>query len=181
VYKRQQGEEGPVRVSTERWATWHGIPRTISRPVTVALELSPDADIDSLDITIGDDLSITPTANGRAVILDPEVLPEGRLTLEAQISWSDGSTASASETVTVIVLKKGAITWESHIQSIYADNCSACHSAGQSLELEQPDQWIPIFDVIVEQVESGLIPLGDETLSQQQIQLLYAWEANSFP
>lgn len=74
------------------------------------------------------------------------------------------------------------ITWVKDIAAISAASCGLCHGEGQfAHELAHREQWIEEFDDILFVVGTGAMPLEPyDSLSEQEINLLKAWQADGF-
>jgi hypothetical protein len=73
------------------------------------------------------------------------------------------------------------ITWQSHIQSIYERSCASCHQYGGVAHLlDSKERWIDEFDLILNSIERGQMPLASQPLSIREQDLIRAWRSGGY-
>lgn len=151
-------------------------------PTDFSLLLPPGDAPASLTVTLDE----TPVAHSDgAFSLDPLDLSDGVHELVATATWGDGE-----ETTSSLFFNVGAFdppTWTDDIEPLYDDFCTPCHDpAGGAHLLTSRATWEAEFDLILDQVTRGEMPLANATnpnvqpLGVQEIQLLRAWAAGGF-
>lgn len=165
----------------------------LDRPVT--LRDLPTSAIDApTDIVV--DPTHPETVTSVTLSLDGEALPDGALagppwawtalpasliqgthTLEATVTWDDGKTSTVTGNLEV---GDGRVTWDSHVQRLAEDRCLACHGGDSETVLTSPEDWESRFELILELVRAGSMPLGQDTLPQSEIATLEAWQVGGF-
>ncbi|MEL6345168.1 MAG: hypothetical protein AAFV53_18820 [Myxococcota bacterium] len=164
------------RLSTRRWAEWMAAPAVLTRPTTVALAVSTAADLDAAWALVNSE-PVPFDVDARTITLDPANLPEGTVTVEAEVAWADGARIVTSLTLDVL---PSDVTWEDDIEPITATNCAGCHTPENTVTLQTAEDWIAQFDLALEEIEAGTMPLGPDTLSNAEIALLNAWRDGGF-
>jgi hypothetical protein len=73
------------------------------------------------------------------------------------------------------------ITWQSHIQAIYERSCASCHQYGGVAHLlDSKDRWVDEFDLILNSIERGQMPLASQPLSIREQDLIRAWRSGGY-
>jgi hypothetical protein len=149
----------------------------LRQPTALVVAPSRMADVEEVRLTLGDEaFDLTGPPFTHQVV--PADHPPGPLDLTVEVRWTDGETARAVQRLT---LEDGTVTWAEDVQPLYQARCSACHTAEDAVPLSAPADWTARFDEVLEQVTTGAMPLGPETLSDDEIDLLRAWEDAGFP
>ncbi len=173
---------GAVRGSTTRPLVVVGLTdgAVIGRPTDVTLlPTAPDALTDlqaSLEDGQGGEVPLTVTDG--VVHIDPDGLTNGPWTFRAVATY-DGR--SSEVTIPVFLGAAYEPTWGNDIEPIYRSECALCHGGDADTVLEEPEDWEPIIDEIVYNVEVGNMPLGGDPLSDVQVVLIEAWRDAGFP
>ena len=109
--------------------------------------------------------------------LIPSVIGDGQHVLEAIVEYHDGSIVTESS---LFQIGQERITWDDYISPLNVNNCLSCHAGGTNTELHTKETWIDKIELILENVDSGTMPLGDETLRTDEISLIRAWRDGGF-
>jgi hypothetical protein len=73
------------------------------------------------------------------------------------------------------------ITWQSHIQAIYERSCASCHQYGGVAHLlDSKERWVNEFDLILNSIERGQMPLASQPLSIREQDLIRAWRSGGY-
>lgn len=138
------------------------------RPLDDLTELSLTLDGEPVDL--GQQVPFQATVEASA-------LTRGEHRLRLTATWNDGRTASVERR---LQSTSGAVTWRDHIQPIFQDKCQVCHGGSADTVLETSKDWSDNIDLILEQVETDRMPLGNDPLPEVEIELIRAWRDGGF-
>nr|MDQ3031637.1 cytochrome c [Myxococcota bacterium] len=118
--------------------------------------------------------------DGTTVPIDPATIGVGDHRLDVIVSWSDGTLPTTTTRRFVVA---PAVTWTEHVRPIYVEQCADCHgAAGPSpTRLDAREDWQMHIERILDNVETGRMPLGRPALSADAIALIRTWSATGFP
>lgn len=125
---------------------------------------------------IGDPVAVDADADGHAT-LDPAALPTGAGFLRVTAVYAD---QSSSLEVPFTVALVGDVTWERHVEPIHTARCARCHADSSNTVLDGPEAWEAHIDEILENVETGAMPLTGDPLPAAQVDLIAAWRDGGF-
>ncbi len=121
-----------------------------------------------------------------SLVLDPLELEDGPHRLDVVARWRTGEEASASLPFGVGEFE--IPTWEADIAPLFTRYCTPCHaSAGGAHLLDTRAAWEAEYPVILQEVESGAMPLNNgtnpnfEPLGPGELLAIRAWAAGGFP
>lgn len=118
-----------------------------------------------------------------SILLDPLELGNGTVTVTVQGSY-DGSSSPESSAVGHLTFEVARIspTWDDDIEPLYEENCVYCHGPeGGAHDLYTVEHWRDEIDAIIGVTSSGYMPLGRTPLSDDDIFVLRAWQADGCP
>lgn len=169
-------EEGNiVRLAPENRVAIRNIPlMQLDKAVTISIDPMFSTDIANMQVHVNSE-SIELHENSLELI--PSVFGDGRHVVEAMVEYNDGSTAMGSASFQI---GQERITWDDHISPLNVNNCLSCHAGGTNTELHTKDTWIEKIELVLENVDSGTMPLGDDTLRSDEIALIRAWRDGGF-
>lgn len=168
--------EGLERVAAGRSVALLDLSETVRGRTVLTVDPSTAEGVSEVLLTLGDVETTLTTAPYRGS-LDPAEVGEGSVDVSVRVSWEDGTSARTSLTVEVV---DGAPTWVDDVDPIFQASCSSCHSADDARPLDTSEAWQDDFENIFSQVSSGAMPLGLDPLSNDDLDLLSAWEAGGF-
>lgn len=174
---------GAVRGSTTRPLVVVGLEagEVVGRVTDVTLLPTAPEAVEELRAVLldgsGSEVPVEEVAPG-VVRVDPEGLATGAWTFRAEAVY-DGQTSVAE--VGVFLGAAFEPTWSTDIEPIYRADCAFCHGGDADTVLEAPEDWEPIIDNIVYNVEVGNMPLGGDPLSDVEVVLIEAWRDAGFP
>ncbi|MBX2798534.1 MAG: hypothetical protein KTR31_12710 [Myxococcales bacterium] len=150
----------------------------VAEPVLVSLSATAPEEVTGLRLQLrgGADPLDLPLSEGAAVF-DPQGLPPGPYVLRAEATYADRTTVVERN---VEVLPAGSITWTAHVQSIHEGSCAVCHTGSTETVLDGPEAWEASIAGILDNVESGAMPLGGPSLAPGDIALIRAWRDGGF-
>jgi hypothetical protein len=73
-----------------------------------------------------------------------------------------------------------SVSWEEDIAPLNQAQCLECHGGSTQTVLVEKENWILKIDEIIDEVSSGVMPLGDTTLSEEEILIIRAWKQGGF-
>ena len=167
-----------VRADIERRALWVASQGVLTVPTTLPLSISEVALVDTVTASL-DDVELTVATDPWSVEVDPGGLLEGPHTLTATVTWNDGNTITTSTTIHAPAITEA--TWAEHVEPMAQKRCSVCHDGGTETVLHGRDLWVELFDAVLEEVESGRMPLGGASLTTSEIDMLLLWRDGGFP
>ncbi len=169
--------DGLHRVSVDRPLWVEGLEGIDVLGEVVTLRLLPTSAAEAtLRVLVG--ATEVPVGADGLAVLDAAELPAGEQPVRAVASYPDGAITLVERTV--IVAPAGGITWTDHIGPIHERSCVLCHASTTETILDGPGAWEDQIGPILEQVESGAMPLGRPDLSPEQIALIEAWADGGF-
>ncbi len=176
-------ESGAMRGSTTRPLVVVGLEQgeVVGRITDVTLlPTAPDA-VEELRAVLvdstGAEVPVSEVSPG-VVRVDPDGLANGAWTFRAEAVY-DGRTSIRE--VGVFVGAAFEPTWANDIEPIYRTDCAFCHGGDADTVLEEPEDWEPIIEAIVYNVQVGNMPLGGDPLSDVEVVLIEAWRDAGFP
>jgi cytochrome c5 len=152
----------------------------IDEPVEVRVEPLFAADVAEIEARLGElELDVRP-APWRFTV-DPAAAPPGASTLRVRVRYTDDK--PDAEVRREVVLAGAAPTWGEVVEPLYRERCALCHGAGASARpLATREAWMRGFDVILENVRTGRMPLPPGApLSAPEVARLEAWRDAGFP
>ena len=73
-------------------------------------------------------------------------------------------------------------SWVTHIEPLFEAHCVNCHGPqGGGHSLDEAAEWQAEIDLIISNLESGVMPLSADPLSQEEIDTVKAWKEAGFP
>ena len=155
----------------------------ILEPTRVELRLAATEHLISVRAWAGPtELPVTPGSGtvGPSFLIEPGPVPVGAHPLRVEADYDDG-TLRAELTRPIEITTQA--TWTNDIEPLYARHCADCHGeAGPSpTRLDTLDAWRTLSGRIVENVETGRMPLGRPALSSAEIARIQAWSSGGFP
>ena len=164
-----------VRLAPENRVSIRNIPlMQLDKAVTISIDPMFSTDISDVQVHINAE---PVDLYQNSIELIPSVFGDGRHVVEAMVEYSDGSTVMGSSSFQV---GQERITWDDYISPLNVNNCLSCHAGGTNTELHTKDTWIEKIELVLENVDSGTMPLGDEALRSDQIALIRAWRDGGF-
>lgn len=146
--------------------------------IEITAQVRPLEGIEGLELTVaGEAVSISQSPPFQARI-DTTGLARGRNALALTVRWQDGQTHAIES---ALRSDAGVVTWRQHVQPIFQDRCQVCHGGSADTVLETASDWQENLALILEQVEQARMPLGDEPLPDEEIELIRAWRDGGFP
>jgi hypothetical protein len=128
------------------------------------------------------ELPVTPGsgATGPSFLIEPGPVPVGPHPLRVEADYDDGTLRAELRRPIEITTQA---TWTNDIEPLYARHCADCHGeAGPSpTRLDTLDAWRTLAERIVENVETGRMPLGRPALSSAEVARIQAWSSGGFP
>ena len=179
-------EEGIVRLSGNPWLRILGVPDSLDSNALLVMNPSREFEVESVTAIVGQsnegnalDLGTEPPWEISLSPLDFEEgeLNNGVLEINATITWNNGESATVSASVQV---QDSVSTWEDNVQPLHANNCEVCHGSTAATKLDSKQDWITNIDNVLLQVGMGAMPLGDATLSPDEVDLIQSWKDNGF-
>ena len=169
-------EEGNiVRLAPDNRVSIRNIPlMNLDKAVTISIDPMFFSDISDIQVHINSE-PIDLFQN--SIELIPSVFGDGRHVVEAMVEYSDGSTVMGSSSFQI---GQERITWDDHISPLNVNNCLSCHAGGTNTELHTKDTWITKIELVLENVDSGTMPLGADALRSDEIALIRAWRDGGF-
>jgi len=179
-------EEGIVRLSGNPWIRMLGVPENLDSNARIVMNPSRQFEVESVTVAVGNSSDGNPLELGTEPPWEISLSPldfadgdlnNGALDIDVTITWNDGQTANAT---TSIQVQDSVSTWEDNVQPLHATNCEVCHGSTAATKLDSKQDWIDNIDNILLQVEMGAMPLGDATLTVDEIDLITSWKDNGF-
>ena len=179
-------EEGIVRLSGNPWIRMLGVPENLDSNALIVMNPSRQFEVESVTVALGNSSDGNPLELGieppweislSPLDFDEGELNNGALDIDVTITWNDGQTANAT---TSIQVQDSVSTWDDNIQPLHATNCEVCHGSTAATKLDSKQDWIDNIDNILLQVGMGAMPLGDATLSPDEVDLIQSWKDNGF-
>ena len=142
-------------------------------------------------------LTIAPTLADQLVSLEvdidgvPQEVEDLRVSLRTA-DWSEGPlhtltvTASYEDSTSTEQWSfrtegLGTVTWDDHIEPLYAERCSVCHDSSTATVLDTAEAWASNYERIWAAVSEERMPIGDDPLSERELALVAAWAQGGFP
>ncbi len=152
----------------------------VAATVTI-LPTSPE-EVDWVAVTVDDGgLDVTQNADGSwSARVDAIAWADGeRHTLVATASYTSGA-AVQSASLRFTAGAVGDATWSEHVEPIYVNECAVCHAGDTATLLNSPAVWQDRIEDILQQVETGAMPLADDPLTDGEIAVITAWRDGGF-
>ena len=149
----------------------------VAEPTAITVVPTAPEEISALSLELVEEGLTLELTEGTAV-LDPGAVSPGSHTLRATAEYASGPVI---EERTLELLPLGAITWSDHIAPLHEDSCAVCHTGSTETILDGAAAWAAEIDRILENVESGAMPLGGPPLEAGTIALIRAWRDGDFP
>ena len=100
------------------------------------------------------------------------------LQLEMLSRWQS---AGFPETPDDIVVIEPEWSWNEHIQPLFQAHCVNCHGPqGGGRSLDEREEWQAEIDNIINSLETGMMPLSADPLSEEAIAQIRAWKEAGF-
>jgi hypothetical protein len=154
---------GLHEISASRTVTLPALPTTpLTTTVALAIRASDPDQIATVtaEVRQGTEVVGSPTietrAEGRFVVLDPRVLPNGESTLRLHVAWNDGDSASAEAGFRIAFP-----TWTNDVEPLYTGFCSNCHgpdNGGNFASLHTAAAWSARMDNILCRIDAHAAP-----------------------
>ncbi len=136
--------------------------------------------VQSVEVRLSD-TTISVSSRPWMFSLDPTKYPDGQHRLTVKVQYR-GNLPQAELTIEVSVFGQPP-SWAGQVEPLYRDSCALCHNAqGSARILETRTAWVSEFELILDNVRNGRMPLPPKTpLSPAQITMLEAWKSAGFP
>ena len=173
-----ESDDGADRLAVERPIVLTGLSRGNVLDLERTLTVQPtDADAVS---TVGVKLDDAPVEVGSDLTfgLDPSELEPGLHDLTITVAWLDGDVRSAARSIFVGL--PFDVTWTDHIEPLHESRCARCHTDGTETIITDFASWRSRYGDILEQVESGAMPLTDTRLTADELALVVGWGNGGF-
>jgi hypothetical protein len=72
------------------------------------------------------------------------------------------------------------VTWDEHISALHEARCARCHTDSTETILADFASWQDRYSDIVEQVQSGAMPLTGTPLTNDELSLVGGWGNGGF-
>lgn len=177
--------EGRLLQATDGHLLRHSVGRPVVIPaLPVPLEVTEEvlllpsdpASVSALSVHVGD-TPVEVLADPWRARLDPELLDTGDGVLRIFMESEFGDQLDQH---TLWVGSLPDVTW-ADVEEINQASCLACHGGDTATRLVTSDDWRIRIDSILEYVNSGEMPLGDDRLSDPDIVTIRAWKHGGFP
>ncbi len=110
--------------------------------------------------------------------LDPAELDAGLHSLDIDVSYTDGD--SRAQARDIFVGLPFDVTWDDYIGPLHEARCARCHTDGTETILTDFTSWQDRYSDIVEQVQSGAMPLTGTPLTNDELSLVVGWGNGGF-
>ena len=110
--------------------------------------------------------------------LDPAELDAGLHSLDIDVEYTDGD--SRAQTRDIFVGLPFDVTWDEHIGPLHEARCARCHTDGTETILTDFASWQDRYSDIIEQVQSGAMPLTGTPLTNDELSLVVGWGNGGF-
>ncbi|MFT6821078.1 MAG: hypothetical protein ACJATT_004907 [Myxococcota bacterium] len=125
--------------------------------------------LDDLPIIVDETWSFT---------LDPASLEAGLHSLDIDVRYTDGD--SRTQARDIFVGLPFDVTWDEHISALHEARCARCHTDSTETILADFASWQDRYSDIVEQVQSGAMPLTGTPLTNDELSLVVGWGNGGF-
>jgi hypothetical protein len=139
------------------------------QPTDPELVQSVSVALDDAPITVDDSWSFS---------LDPAALDAGLHGLDIDVVYTDGDTRA--QTRDIFVGLPFDVTWDEHIRPLHEARCARCHTDGTETILTDLTSWQDRYSDIVDQVQSGAMPLTGTPLTNDELSLVVGWGNGGF-
>lgn len=165
------------RYTVDREAGFVGLPRNrIDRSQSIAID-PPFADqIQHITVHLGD-VSLTLEELPWTFWIDPVEIGDGDLSITAELVYQDGTTFETNLIRSIVL---GNVSWENDISPLNSSKCLYCHEGSTFTLLNSKELWIEKIDKIIENVENGQMPQGQNPLSVDEIGKIKLWRDGGF-
>ncbi|MEC7947527.1 MAG: cytochrome c [Myxococcota bacterium] len=177
--------EGRLLEATDGQLLRHSVGRPVVIPaLPVPLEVTEEvlllpsdpASVTALSVHVGD-TPVEVLGDPWRARLDPERLEAGdgvlRIFMESELG-------DQLDQHNLWVGSLPDVTW-ADVEEINQASCLSCHGGDTATRLVTSDDWRIRIDAILEYVNSGEMPLGDDRLSDPDIVTIRAWKHGGFP
>lgn len=172
-----RGMDGVVRYAMDRPA-WLDAPPSGSvlvEPTLVRVVPTAGEMLETLTVTLA----------GRALpvedhtfFIDPSAGPAGEAELRIELGYPRHTTILER---TYQLQGPGSVTWADHVEPIHAESCAVCHTGSADTLLRDAADWQSNIADIIDNVDSGAMPLGGPALPAPHRGLIRAWRDGGFP
>ncbi|MEL6347778.1 MAG: hypothetical protein AAFV53_32030 [Myxococcota bacterium] len=171
--------DGLVQVSLAPAVRILGLPDPLRQPTPITFATALPAAVDEITVQIGDIEQVL-TSPPWGLEIDPSAFASGPLSVTATTRWNNDAQATDTRSVEVDAVAD-AITWEDFVQPLSETRCLSCHGAGTTDPFDTRESWVSGFDIILDEVESGDMPLVGDPLNNEALDRLRQWKDAGFP
>lgn len=169
------GEAGLMRVRPGRFVMLDGVDdgSVVDRLSTVTVEVTSPEAVESLTWALDGGEPVALEGPPWQFVIEPGPVPEGRHTVEVQVTYGDGERIVTG----IHFVVQGPPTWEGDVEAIFFEHCDACHGErGYAHRMETMEVWIDEFDDIVDAIVNNRMPLPPNPMvTPEQLELIRAW------
>jgi len=181
------GPGGLRRISVDRPVVFLGLTdgQALTEPTTLMMLPTLGSRAESLTVRLdGSPLEATEVAlgdrTGWSLALDPIELSDGAHELAVTASWDDGH-EDVEQSVFFSVGAFDPPTWSGDIEPLNRAFCARCHTPnGGAHLLDTRARWEDEVSPILQNVNSGAMPISGDKLDAAEIRLIELWRAGGF-
>ncbi|MEC7985994.1 MAG: hypothetical protein VX278_12590 [Myxococcota bacterium] len=109
--------------------------------------------------------------------LDPDTIAMGLNHLNLVVHTENGSDLHVHP---FINQELPAVSWAEEISPLHEERCAECHGGATETVLVEKSDWMHHIDTIIDVVSAQTMPLGSESLSEEEITKIRAWKQGGF-